>query len=218
MRSGRIVKAVSVDVRFIEMMPIGYGKCFHGLDNREVLSQLKERYPGLTEAKTVPGAGYGPAVYVQIPGFLGRTGLISPIHGKFCKDCNRLRLTSVGRLKYCLCYEDSEDLRALVRSPEEVEKRQEKIRKVFREATERKPGSTGLKRWNRSARRKRCMRSGIRDGKGKETIERRYDLGGCGQSAPVKDGEPKSTPYRKPDLRKVTGSGETLTPGTGTAR
>lgn len=116
-------KQYPVDVRFIEMMPIGYGKCFHGLDNREVLSQLKERYPGLTEAKTVPGAGYGPAVYVQIPGFPGRTGLISPIHGKFCKDCNRLRLTSVGRLKYCLCYEDSEDLRALVRSPEEVEKR-----------------------------------------------------------------------------------------------
>ena len=133
-------KQYPVDVRFIEMMPIGYGKCFHGLDNREVLSQLKERYPGLTEAKTVPGAGYGPAVYVQIPGFLGRTGLISPIHGKFCKDCNRLRLTSVWRLKYCLCYEDSEDLRALVRSPEEVEKRQEKIRKVFREATDRKPG------------------------------------------------------------------------------
>ena len=71
---------------------------------------------------------------------ISRATLISPIHGKFCKDCNRLRLTSVGRLKYCLCYEDSEDLRALVRSPEEVEKRQEKIRKVFREATDRKPG------------------------------------------------------------------------------
>ena len=135
----KINVAASREINETEM-PIGYGKCFHGLDNREVLSQLKERYPGLTEAKTVPGAGYGPAVYVQIPGFLGRTGLISPIHGKFCKDCNRLRLTSVGRLKYCLCYEDSEDLRALVRSPEEVEKRQEKIRKVFREATDRKPG------------------------------------------------------------------------------
>ena len=81
-----------VDVRFIEMMPIGYGKEYHGLDNRRVLEMIKNRYPDLQEAAPAAGAGFGPAVYMQIPGFLGRTGLISPIHGKFCQSCNRLRL------------------------------------------------------------------------------------------------------------------------------
>ncbi len=128
-----------VDVRFIEMMPIGYGTSYHGIDNRQVLEQLRERYPGLTEADPKKDAGFGPAEYVQIPGFRGRTGLISPIHGKFCGNCNRLRLTSTGKLKYCLCYEDAEDLRIIVRSGDPPEKRRERIRQMFRGAGKRKP-------------------------------------------------------------------------------
>ena len=34
----------------------------------------------------------------------------------FCRQCNRLRLTSTGFLKPCLCYDNGVDLRAVVRS------------------------------------------------------------------------------------------------------
>ena len=63
--------------------------------------------------------GYGPAVYYRIPGFKGSVGFISAIHGKFCDSCNRVRLTSQGYLKTCLCYEDGVDLRAILREGEE---------------------------------------------------------------------------------------------------
>ena len=43
-------------------------------------------------------------------------GLISAIHGKFCGTCNRVRLTSQGYLKTCLCYNDGADLRAILRA------------------------------------------------------------------------------------------------------
>ena len=34
---------------------------------------------------------------------------------KFCARCNRVRLTSTGQLKPCLCYEAAADLRAVLR-------------------------------------------------------------------------------------------------------
>lgn len=135
----QISRELPVDVRFIEMMPIGYGKEFHGLDNREVLKKLRRQYPDISEAEKKENAGYGPAEYFQIPGFLGRTGLISPIHGKFCEECNRIRLTSTGKLKLCLCYEDGIELRSLIRSGKSMKQIEEELRTIFREAGKRKP-------------------------------------------------------------------------------
>lgn len=106
-----------VDVRFIEMMPIGYGKNFKTINHQELLEQMKKAYPNLEVDKTVHGSG--PAVYYRVPGFKGSIGLISAIHGKFCTDCNRVRLTSQGYLKNCLCYEDGVDLRKILREGEE---------------------------------------------------------------------------------------------------
>lgn len=102
-----------IDVRFIEMMPIGYGRGFNSLDHRELLRLFKNAYPEIQ--KDNRPHGYGPAVYYRIPGFQGSIGFISAIHGKFCEGCNRIRLTSQGYLKACLCYEDGVDLRAVLR-------------------------------------------------------------------------------------------------------
>ena len=43
-------------------------------------------------------------------------GFISAIHGKFCGSCNRVRLTSRGFLKLCLCYENGVDLREVLQN------------------------------------------------------------------------------------------------------
>lgn len=105
-----------VDVRFIEMMPIGYGRKFETVYNEEVLEQLYMSYPRLEKDEKVHGNG--PAVYYKLPGAKGSIGFISAMHGKFCSQCNRLRLTSQGMLKPCLCYEDHVDLAGILKTPD----------------------------------------------------------------------------------------------------
>lgn len=104
----------SIDVRFIEMMPIGHGRDFEVISNEDILKKLKDRY-GTLEPEC-RSHGNGPAVYYRIPGFQGCVGLISAVHGKFCHQCNRIRLTSTGQIKPCLCYEDSISIKDALRS------------------------------------------------------------------------------------------------------
>lgn len=113
----KLAREYPVDVRFIEMMPIGYGKNFKTVDHKELLESMKKVYPEM-EMDTARH-GFGPAVYYRIPGFKGSLGLISAIHGPFCSSCNRVRLTSQGYLKSCLCYDDGVDLRAILRGGKE---------------------------------------------------------------------------------------------------
>ncbi len=108
-----LAKEFPVDVRFIEMMPIGYGKQFKTINHKELLEAMKKVFPDMEEDKRQHG--FGPAVYYKIPGFSGSIGFISAIHGKFCDSCNRIRLTSEGYLKPCLCYEEGVDLRRVLR-------------------------------------------------------------------------------------------------------
>lgn len=111
-----LAREYPVDVRFIEMMPIGYGKEFKTVNHEDLLKEMRETYPDMEEDESEHG--FGPAVYYRVPGFLGSIGLISAIHGKFCASCNRVRLTSQGYLKSCLCYEDGVDLREILRGGE----------------------------------------------------------------------------------------------------
>ncbi len=102
-----------VDVRFIEIMPIGAGRAFTGVSNRTLLARIRERYPVLAEDPSVHGNG--PASYYSIPGFAGGVGFISAMHGKFCGCCNRIRMSAQGEVKPCLCYGTSVDLRQALR-------------------------------------------------------------------------------------------------------
>ena len=108
-----------LDVRFIEMMPIGYGRQFEAVSNEEIRKKLELRYPEM--AADEREHGNGPAQYYQIPGFQGSIGFISAIHGKFCGSCNRIRLTAQGLLKPCLCYGETYDLRSALRTEKKEE-------------------------------------------------------------------------------------------------
>lgn len=103
-----------VDVRFIEIMPIGAGKTYSGVSNEELLRRIREKYPALKEDISIHGNG--PACYYSIPGFAGGVGFISAMHGKFCNHCNRIRMSAQGEIKPCLCYGTSIDLRQALRS------------------------------------------------------------------------------------------------------
>ena len=109
-----LAKSEPIDVRFIEMMPIGYGKQFETIYNDDIQQKIREIYPDLQEDTRVHGNG--PATYYYIPGFKGSIGFISAIHGKFCNACNRIRLTSQGMVKPCLCYGKSYNLKEILRN------------------------------------------------------------------------------------------------------
>lgn len=108
-----VAEALPVDVRFIELMPIGFGTTMKRVSPEDILAALKERWPDL--APTDEKRGNGPAHYYKSDLLLGRIGFIDAVSHKFCADCNRVRLTSTGQLKPCLCYADSADLRTLIR-------------------------------------------------------------------------------------------------------
>ncbi|TQI68608.1 GTP 3',8-cyclase MoaA [Clostridium sp. KNHs216] len=108
-----LARQLPVDVRFIELMPIGEGATVKGLSTELALNLLRRQWPDLepTEEKR----GNGPARYYSTRKLTGRIGLISAVSRCFCTSCNRVRLTSTGLLKPCLCYDTAEDLRALLR-------------------------------------------------------------------------------------------------------
>jgi cyclic pyranopterin phosphate synthase len=57
----------------------------------------------------------GPARYWRLAGTGTRLGLITPLTGNFCGTCNRVRLTTEGKLHMCLGHEESVDLKAAIR-------------------------------------------------------------------------------------------------------
>ena len=119
-----------IPVRFIEMMPIGYSAAYTGKSNEELFRQIEDCYGSASEAGK---HGAGPAVYYHFPGLNIEVGFISAIHHKFCESCNRIRLTSEGYLKLCLCYEKGVDLRAVLRDPEKGQALQEVMKKAILE-------------------------------------------------------------------------------------
>ena len=110
-----LAKDRNLDVRFIEMMPVGLGKDFNGYGQDWILKNLEAVY-GPAAADENGSRGNGPAVYYRLEGFCGRVGFISAMSHMFCGECNRVRLTSEGLLKPCLQYAGGTDLRQLLRS------------------------------------------------------------------------------------------------------
>ncbi len=115
-----LAKDHPLDVRFIELMPIGHGKDLLSVPNPEIQEKLTTEFGPLTLDSR--SHGNGPARYYHIEGFQGNIGFISAIHRKFCSKCNRIRLTSTGELKPCLCYGDHISIKKALRtgSPEDV--------------------------------------------------------------------------------------------------
>ena len=132
-----LIRERPLDVRFIEMMPIGFGRDFPVVSHKKLLERLLELHPDMAEDRSVHG--FGPAVYYRIPGYRGSIGLISAIHGKFCSSCNRVRLTSQGYLKTCLCFQNGADLRTIIRSEKSDSEKESLLKETIRRAVFLKP-------------------------------------------------------------------------------
>ena len=120
----------NIDVRFIELMPIGEGKKYDGIKNSEIYEYLKKEYGFLDEKKTE-----GVSEYFTLVGGKGRIGFISPLNNCFCETCNKIRVTSDGTLKRCLNMEGTINLKDM--SIEE--KTIDEVEQILRDEIYRKP-------------------------------------------------------------------------------
>lgn len=116
-----------IDVRFMELMPVGEGAELKRLGSYYNLTQLRKRLQeerGLERADDLSsgqGKGNGPARYWRLPGAKGRVGFITPISNSYCNTCSRMRLTSVGDLRACLAFDEHLSIRDAIRARDEEE-------------------------------------------------------------------------------------------------
>lgn len=109
----KLAQKMPVDVRFIEVMPVGQRPVQQkGIAAETALQLLRYEWPDLV--RTAEKRGNGPAVYYCSAHMTGCIGFIAANTHKFCRTCNRMRLTSTGVLKPCLCYSEGVDVRQLL--------------------------------------------------------------------------------------------------------
>jgi cyclic pyranopterin phosphate synthase len=104
-------------VRFIELMPFkGVAEFVPSIELRQHISLLGKLEPCASIT------GNGPAIYYRLAGAKGTIGFINPLtEHSFCSLCNRMRLTSDGKLRPCLLGEDEIDLKTPLRNNASVE-------------------------------------------------------------------------------------------------
>lgn len=111
------VKENPVSVRFIELMKthdhIGY------FDENFLSSGLiKQKLLSAGWKVSIRTALDGPAVEFSHSDYAGRIGVIAPHSEGFCSTCNRLRITSTGKLRLCLFGEENLSIREYLSSKE----------------------------------------------------------------------------------------------------
>ncbi|MCW3837784.1 GTP 3',8-cyclase MoaA [Sphingomonas canadensis] len=107
--------ARGMDLTLIETMPlgsVGEDRADRFLPLTGVLADLRGRFDLAPDSFT----SGGPARYWRLAGSDTRLGLISPLTANFCDGCNRVRLTTEGKLYLCLGHDDQVDLKAAIRS------------------------------------------------------------------------------------------------------
>ena len=107
--------AQGLDLSLIETMPLGNideDRTDRFLPLTDVFDDLSGRY-ALSRDTYRSG---GPARYWTVDGTRTRLGLISPLTANFCDGCNRVRLTTEGKLYLCLGHDDQVDLKAALRA------------------------------------------------------------------------------------------------------
>ncbi len=103
-------------IRFIEYMPIGAGDGWaysKVVPTREIIARIEEHFP-----KLVPVEYHGaqPADRFRFEDGKGELGFISSVSEPFCSHCNRIRITSDGKLRTCLFSLHETDLKSMMRS------------------------------------------------------------------------------------------------------
>jgi cyclic pyranopterin phosphate synthase len=109
-----LARRTPYEIRFIEFMPLDADRAWtpdQVLTGAEIRAAIQAVYPLEPEPRP-------PSATARVYRFAdgqGRIGFINPISEPFCADCNRVRLTSDGRLRTCLFSLNETDLRGPMR-------------------------------------------------------------------------------------------------------
>ena len=107
-----------VHVRFIEFMPFTGNRWTSNkvFSYHEMLELIESKY----EVIKLQDEKHDTAKKFQVPGHIGTFAVISTMSENFCGTCNRMRLTSDGKMKNCLFSRTETDLLTALRNGEDV--------------------------------------------------------------------------------------------------
>lgn len=122
------IKDRPIELRFIELMETGEGSpIFNQYHTSGLLLEKQLLEQGWTlQAKHELS---GPAKVYSHPDYLGKIGLIMPYIKDFCSSCNRLRVSSSGKLHFCLFGHEGLDIRDLLQDQNQSDALKERILK-----------------------------------------------------------------------------------------
>jgi GTP 3',8-cyclase len=113
-----LTKRHPLHIRFIEYMPFlgNHWDRAKVISYKEIIQTISQRYPieKLSDGKSDTAKKF------HIPGYAGTFSTISSVSNPFCEGCNRLRLTSDGKMKNCLFSKDEIDLLTPYRNQEDL--------------------------------------------------------------------------------------------------
>jgi cyclic pyranopterin phosphate synthase len=114
----RWTKDVPVHVRFIEFMPFSGNRWTSNrvFTWKQMLEKVQEEF----DFVPIPGKVHDTDKKYSVPGHAGTFAVISPMSAPFCGDCNRLRLTSDGKMKNCLFSTGETDLLTPLRNGKDI--------------------------------------------------------------------------------------------------
>jgi cyclic pyranopterin phosphate synthase len=140
----RLARETPYAVRFIEFMPLDADREWSAakvLTGEEIRAEIEAVYPLEPEPREPSATA---RVYRFADGH-GRIGFVNPVSEPFCADCNRVRLTSDGRLRTCLFSLNETDLRGPIREGVDDDALEEIIRAaVWRKELKHHVGEKGF--------------------------------------------------------------------------
>lgn len=120
-----------IEIRYIEFMPLdaqGLWQRDRVLFASEIVSMLEREIGPLVE---IPDSDpRAPALEYRFADDIGRIGFIASVSRPFCLNCNRIRVTADGKLRYCLFALEETDIKTPLRSGASDEEIREIIRKT----------------------------------------------------------------------------------------
>ncbi len=138
----RLTLGRPLNIRFIEFMLSGEELKGNYRDKFISVLEIKESLAEKYSFRPIDiNSGNGPAKYYQIKGGQGTIGFITALSQHFCKTCNRIRLTSEGKLRPCLFSNIEIDIKRAIRNTKADDKiiRSKIIRNNIGEAISIKP-------------------------------------------------------------------------------
>jgi cyclic pyranopterin phosphate synthase len=120
----------NITVRFIELMPAFYQKCFlwknYFISGENIFEKIKE----IGKVELIEREkNFSPnTLYFKIEGYKGSYGIITPLSKPFCHLCNRIRLTAEGSLLLCIASNIKLNLNNMIRNESNYHSIEKKIK------------------------------------------------------------------------------------------